>query len=199
MSETTNYRSDAMDDAQDTARNFCDKILEMVLDNGHVSDDLMNDYGSGDSYHHESHVDREYRLSEAADVLDQLSDCEETDSGLWEGLAPREAISAQAAYTYGNAVYGRFQKLVEKLNDDDELEELHTAYDNVEDGVEQDLNEHRDLAEEAALDQDVPFIEDEYEPPFDEDEDEDEEVDRRRAALKSKIVARIDHIIDNFN
>ena len=116
MTETTNYLREAADDAADTVRNFADEILEQLLDDGEASDDLLNDYPNGDAWHHECHVDKDYSLIDAATLIDQLRDFEETDSGLWEGLEPRRAIAAQAAYTYGNAVYYEWRELIEKIN-----------------------------------------------------------------------------------
>jgi hypothetical protein len=118
---TTHWLHDAKEDARDTARYFLDAIAERIKDGEEASNDLLNDYPDGDSYHHESHVDKEYDLQEAAALLDELADYEETDSGLWQGLEPRKAISCQAAYTYGNAVYSLFHDLIGEINDDDEL------------------------------------------------------------------------------
>ena len=83
--ETTNYLREAADDAADTVRNFADEILEQLLDDGKASDDLLNDYPNGDAWHHESHVDKWYSMIDAATLIDQLDEFEETDSGLWEG------------------------------------------------------------------------------------------------------------------
>jgi uncharacterized membrane-anchored protein YhcB (DUF1043 family) len=124
MSNRTDYRVDASSDAADFVENFIDEVVEQLIDEGEASDDFLNDYPNGDSYHHESHVDKSYNLTEAAAVLDELRDYEETDSGLWEGLAPREAILAQAAYTYGAAVYFKAQDIIKAINSDDDLEEL---------------------------------------------------------------------------
>jgi hypothetical protein len=115
--ETTNYLREAADDAADTVRNFADEILEQLLDGGKASDDLLNDYPGGDAWHHENHVDKWYSLIDAAQLIDQLSDFEETDSGLWEGQQPKEAISTCAAFTYGNAVYNEWRELIEEIND----------------------------------------------------------------------------------
>lgn len=131
--ETTDYRSEAHSDAQDTARNFIDEIVEQYVDKGGVSDDLNNDYSGGDSYHHETHVDRAYSLTGAAKVLDDLREHTETDSGLWERQEPREAISTQAAFTYGNAVYSRWTDLVKEINGDSDLSELKDQLDALDD------------------------------------------------------------------
>lgn len=122
MPEETNYLKEAISDALDTISKFKEEIVEQLERDGEASTDLYNDYSNGDSYHHERHTDRAYSLIEAAHVLDQLGDYEETDGGMWDGLAPREAISVMAAYTYSNAVMGKFQDLVRELNDDFEGE-----------------------------------------------------------------------------
>lgn len=115
--EQRNWARDAEDDARHTVDEFEDEIVEQLVRDGEASDDLGNDYSGGDRYHHETHVDKEYSLMEAAEVLDQLSEHEETDSGLWEGLPPRDAVSAQAAYTYGNAVYEEWRELIRTINE----------------------------------------------------------------------------------
>jgi len=117
MPREDNYRANARLDAIDMVRNYEDQIVEQLVDRGEASDDYNNDYPGGDSYHHEQHVDKSYSLLEAATLLDQLSDHEETDSGLWEGQLPREAITAQAAYTYGNAVSSFWSELLKAINE----------------------------------------------------------------------------------
>lgn len=121
------YRQDAASDAAETVRNFADEILEQLLDTGEASNDLFNDYPNGDSWHHECHVDKDYNLQEAAELLDELYDFEETDNGLWEGLEPRQAIVTQAAYTYSNAVYSEWRDLIEEINT--EARDIISKYD----------------------------------------------------------------------
>lgn len=116
MAETRDYNADAWRDALETVEHFADDIASQARD-GEVSNDLFNDYPNGDGWHHESHVDRDYDLSESAAVLEQLSEDEETDWGLWAGQEPRKAIGCQAAYTYGNAVMRRWLSLIESIND----------------------------------------------------------------------------------
>lgn len=111
-----NYRDEACSDARDMLDHFADEIASQARD-GDVSDDINNDYPDGDAYHHESHVDKSYSLLDAAHLLDDLRDDEETDSGLWQGLDPRDAVSAQAAHTYGNAVASRWRDEIADLND----------------------------------------------------------------------------------
>jgi hypothetical protein len=117
------WSKEARSDAIYTIDHFDDDVVEQLEEGGEVSDDLMNDFPNGDQYHHESHTDKSYTLLEAAHLLDQLSNYEETDSGLWEGVEdPEEALSVKAAFTYGNAVMSEFQDVVRDLNSDFEEE-----------------------------------------------------------------------------
>lgn len=54
-------------------------------------------------------------LRDAAELLHQLRDHEETDEGLWEGLRPADAVVAQASYTYQNAVRHEVRSILEDL------------------------------------------------------------------------------------
>lgn len=114
------YTEQAKSDARDMVDRFRVEIIDYLIDRGEASDDLFKDYD--DSYHHERHVDKYYDLTEAAEMLDELSGHTETDSGLWQGLEPKEAIGAQAAYTYGNAVLAEWRDLIAEINDDFETE-----------------------------------------------------------------------------
>ncbi len=111
------WEEEAESDARDCFENFVDEMADQVADVGEASDDLNNDYPGGDSYHHENHVDEAYNLTDAAAILDELGRWEETDSGLWERQNPRDAISTQAAFTYGNAVYDKWRDMVKELNE----------------------------------------------------------------------------------
>jgi len=123
----SDYQTQAEEDARETVSEYREDILEKLDDTGEASNDLLNDYGSGDAYHHESHIDKFYSLTDAAELIDELSYHEETDSGLWEGQQPKEAISTCAAYTYGNAVYSEWRDLITVINDD--AEEIIDDYD----------------------------------------------------------------------
>jgi hypothetical protein len=137
----TNYWKEAKDDAKDFVENFKDAIAEQIVESGKASDDYNNDYDGGDSYFHESYVDKDYSLQEAAELLDQLDRYEETDSGLWEGLEPRRAIAAQAAYTYGNAVSEAIQELIKDINTKVEYIEVPEGEDLTEEQIKQDIDE----------------------------------------------------------
>jgi hypothetical protein len=194
----SSYQSEAISDAQSTAREYLDEILESYLDNGgEASDDLLNDYGNGDAYHHESHTDKSYSLLEAAELLNELSDHEETDSGLWESQKPQEAVCSQAAYTYANAVMHYWKDLIDDINGDDVLTGLQVDFESIEQEVTDELEEALDAARDAHLadDSDDEFDEESYDTPF----DEDDEVEARKAVCKAKIKARIEAIIDGYD
>lgn len=204
----SSYLSDAQSDAQDTANHFFDEILESFMDHdGKASDDLNNDYS--DSYHHENHVDKDYNLQEAAELLDELSEYEETDSGLWQGLEPRRAITCMAAYTYGNAVYQNFVKLIEEINDDTDLCNLYDEYTGIEDTVQAEYDEaeethdaeeqeneetHDQEQEDLPKDEQTAYERAEFQEPF----DVDEEVEKRQEACKEEIKKRMEQIISDY-
>ncbi len=77
MKKDNGYRLEANEDAKEMIKNFAESIIEQIIDKGEASDDLYNDYDNGDRYHHETHVDKDYDLQEAADLLDDLSDYEQ--------------------------------------------------------------------------------------------------------------------------
>lgn len=119
------YNKAALEDADDAIEYFIDEIVENIIDNQGLEDLDINQYS--DSYHHETHVDKSYSLREAAEVLGDLSDYEVDVSGLWQGMEPREAISAMAAYTYGNAVAVMFREEMERVKD--AIEDADIAWD----------------------------------------------------------------------
>jgi hypothetical protein len=133
VSKSESYWQEALDDAWECGRNFEDEAITQWLESGEVSGDLNNDYPHGDAYHHETHVDKAYNLTEAAQLLDELSEYEESDNGLWDGQDPRDAISTQAAFTYGNAVYDLWRRHV--------VEELNGHLGSIEDSIHEDASE----------------------------------------------------------
>lgn len=141
MDMEEDYGQESEEDAKRMVDEFRDQIEEQLVDNDSASQDFNNDYVGGDSYHHENHVDRPYQLLEAAQLLQQLSDYEETDTGLWEGQQPEDAISTKAAFTYGNAVASDWSDLIDKINDE---------YDDMKDGIDSKFDEEdEDYDEEA--------------------------------------------------
>lgn len=163
------YLDNAQSDASDTVDDFRDEIEEQLVEKGEASQDLRNDYSGGDAYHHENHIDAAYTLQEAAELLDDLHQYEETDEGLWQGQPPVDAISTQAAFTYGHAVNDLWMDLIDTINSEyDDLKPDEDVYEQL--GMEDELEEHQKQAAEVAVNrvlgsgaQDVEF--DEPEPP----------------------------------
>lgn len=130
MAEST-YRQEAIEEATAAVEENMKEIVDQLWDDGAADVEL--------SYYDREFIttysDRSYRLLEAAQVLDDLSDYEESDSGLWSGVEdPKEAVGIMAAYTYGNAVAAFFTDDMENVNSDvdDLLTELRAEYDRLE-------------------------------------------------------------------
>jgi len=123
----TNYSQEAEDDAKTLITDhFLDEIIQQLIDDDEASDDFNNDYNDGNSIFHETIVDRDYSLTEASELLDQLYDHEEEDEGLWEGVNELNRIAAiKAAYTYGNAVMSKWNNLINEINVID-MDEIRT-------------------------------------------------------------------------
>ena len=124
---TNNWYNKAQEDARDWIKEeLMDTIIEKILAGEIIDDDLLRGDGQ-DEYHHETHVDKEYDLAEAGELIDELNEYEETDTGIWQGCDFRRAASACAAYTYGNAVYAMAKEILDQIgeNSDDILEEIH--------------------------------------------------------------------------
>ncbi len=104
-------------DAQDIISNYIEEIAKMLIDDGEASTDLYNDYSDMDSWISES--DDYWRNPEdAIETIDELSEFEEDDGGLWEGRGDyREILSAIAHYTYTNALYHEIVSMIESIND----------------------------------------------------------------------------------
>jgi hypothetical protein len=112
-----NWRKEAADDAILFIDEYKDAIVEQIMDNKEASDELNYDYDKGAAFIHESYIDKEYDLLDAAQLLKDLRDYKETDSGLWKGQEPEQAISTQAAFTYGNVVVVFIQDLIKEINE----------------------------------------------------------------------------------
>lgn len=92
-----------------------DEIVAEVLEKKGPTDKVHNtDYPSGDI---RVPAIPTYSLWDAADVLEELNEFEETDSAYWEGKGVREALKIAASLTYRNAVRAHFTKIIDVLND----------------------------------------------------------------------------------
>ena len=113
-SKTEDYRANADYDAREFIDNFTEEIIEEL--EAMMSNPMgVIDRDRAQTWLHEYITDREYDLLSAAQLLDQLSEHCESDSGLWQGQEPRDAISTQAAFTYRNAVYSIVRSYLENI------------------------------------------------------------------------------------
>jgi hypothetical protein len=122
------YYAEADSDAVEMLQEFRDEIVECFVESEQCDTDIQY-YSSGDSYHYETHVDRDYQLLDAAELLDKLSEFQVDDSGLWEGQDPRQAVATMAAYTYGNAVLHFFSEYCDELNSEFDAEDCYISDD----------------------------------------------------------------------
>lgn len=112
-----NHLARAKSDAAETVLQFIEQVVDRLYIDAEAPRSLF-DYDGGDRWHYETHTGRDYSLLEAAQLLDELRDFEETDNGLWEGERnAKVVIRTMAAYTYGNAVLSHFETLIERIND----------------------------------------------------------------------------------
>lgn len=133
-------RSASRDWAQETHQDATDMILEGCLDE--VVDILMegnelpryySEYDGADTYLNESVDCCVHDITEAADLIQTYWTERETDSGLWSGKDPCDAIVVQAHYTYQNVVASKFSWLIKEINHDKQLTALLLELD--EDGL----------------------------------------------------------------
>jgi len=104
-------------DAQDIISDYIEEIAKMLIDDGEASTDLYNDYNNMDANISESDS-YGHNPSDAIEIIDELSEFEDDDSGLWEGCRDyREILSTIAHYTYTNALYAEIESIIESIND----------------------------------------------------------------------------------
>lgn len=107
------------------ARNFVDEYEDELLDE--IKNGNTDVYEFVNDYRVHEWVDNDFiyaDLTDSAEILRQ-SDNIETDSGLWEGQEPVEAIKTQAFFTYRNDLSSEVISMFESVlqNKLDEFEE----------------------------------------------------------------------------
>jgi hypothetical protein len=133
------YRHEIQKETVDFMTDHEDMITEALKDE---SDWDRNDIRDLDQAFHENIVDRAYTLSDAAWILDNC-DNEETDSGLWEGQKPRDAVCTQAAFSFANDVWERSEELYKEIKEN--FDEIVDNVDYDEDGLDLDDSEREEL------------------------------------------------------
>jgi len=107
-----NYQKDIKDDAVGFMKDHKDDFIEGLAEEKDISD-----VNAMETSFHEQITDRSYTLEDAAVILNESNNVE-TDSGLWEGLPPKDQITSQAAWTYANDVRERIQEFYEDMQID---------------------------------------------------------------------------------
>jgi len=106
-----------------------DTIIGMLKDDS----DFDRNYDNLDRAWHENITDRAYSTEDANFIINESSNVE-SDSGLWEGQDPDDALRTQAAYTFSNDVWQEAERLYDGIKStvDDALEDV-TIEDSPED------------------------------------------------------------------
>lgn len=163
--------------AEREVKEYIEEYISIVsnglLDDGRASDDI-NEYGSGEAYYAEYILDRDYQPREAVELIEELSNDEETDESTWSGVKGiRGILSAIASRTYGNRFLRLFGEKIEEINSIDV-----------------------DFAKEEVIEE--LTNEDGYEtesPSFNQEKWEEENDKRIISALRDRIEERIREII----
>lgn len=173
----TNYYQEAEDDAANLVLEyFMNEIVDQIIDQGEASADINNDYGNGDSIFHEVIVDRSYSLTDAAELLSQLYNYTEGDSGLWKEETDVDRIAeTQAAFTYGNAVWAEFDDLITDINNEVDDIKINAAYEVLMENTDnKELSDYDEMTDDEVIDMAETDFSDEYE-------------EKLRAALKNVV------------
>jgi hypothetical protein len=125
--DSESYQSEAQENARYILKDFIDEIADDAFEDGEIASD-PSDVDGLDRRMSEERGNQSYGLADAAQVLQELSDYEETDEGLWEGQAPEEAICTKACYTFDNAVRNMIDEQFSDWRSNDEITEVLEDY-----------------------------------------------------------------------
>jgi hypothetical protein len=161
------WNEKADEDAKEFIHDYLlDEIIEQLMEDGEFDEDIIN------SAFHETIIDLSYDNKEAIDLISDLYEYEETDSGLWEGLDWDQVLSSKAARTYGNAVYEKATEILntirEKIDmnelDEEIAENISEAAMTPENFTVNEINEFYEMTSGEKVD----WIKENYENTFDE-------------------------------
>lgn len=156
MGQFANYKEYIENEARSFVNEYKDDLLDEVKNGNTDVYEFVNDYRV-----HEW-VDNDFiyvDLIDSAEILEQ-SDNVETDSGLWEGQEPAEAIKTQAFFTYRNDLSGEVISMFKSVLQDklDELEERLEELEELKN--EQDENNLEEIGNEInEIEEFVEYIE----------------------------------------
>lgn len=131
MSKFEHYYNYVGEEAKSFVEEHLDEAIKEILD----GDTDMNQFI--DDYRLHEWVDNDFiyhNLTDSAHILDQ-SNNEETDSGLWEGQEPREAIQTQAFFTYRTDMYLEIKELLKE-----ELIDKKNGYEKLVEKMEKEID-----------------------------------------------------------
>jgi predicted ribosome quality control (RQC) complex YloA/Tae2 family protein len=155
-SQFQNYQKFLQDDAENFVNEYWDKLLDEIKDGGIGKHDAWT-FIDDDCYIHE-HVDGHYIDFDDAYWILKGCDDEETDSGLWEGQSPKDAIVTMAFFTYRaeltRAVAREFAARLEEYLEEQTavLETLENEYNDLErkrDSMEGELDVLQGMSDEV--------------------------------------------------
>lgn len=162
----TNYHKEAEEDAAMLITDyFMDEIVDQIIDMGEASRDINNDYANGDGIFHEVITDRSYHMTEAAELLSQLYEYAEEDTGLWEGETNVDRLAEiQAAYTYGNAVWNEFSDMITDINNEVDDIKINAAYEVLMENTDnKELSDYDEMPDDEVIELAETDFSDEYE------------------------------------
>jgi len=149
MGQFSNYYEYVSNEAESFVGEYIEELIEDI-ENGNT-----DVYSFIDDYRLHEWCDNDFiyvDLIDSAEIIDQSNNVE-TDSGLWEGQEPQEAIKTQAFFTYRNDMYWEIKEQVEeKLNDrlselEEELQPLQEQFDALDNKDELSEEEEDEMAE----------------------------------------------------
>lgn len=159
-----NYESEVRKEAVD----FIEEVMDDIKESLRSGDDYLFNDSEIDDRFFECVTDRSYSLSDAAFVLENSRNCE-TDSGLWEGQEPEQAVETKAAFTFANDVRSEVDDIYNDLASeysvkyDDIYNELMEKSPEKIDADEDDYDPEED-AQDIALKFTEEYFYDEYDP-----------------------------------
>jgi hypothetical protein len=119
-------------EANDIIRRHTDLIIEYAIDNDEIDNDI-NSYQPMIRNVRESEVGW-LQPDEAIELLEELYEHEETDSGKYENDDYRDMLAAKSAFTYRNALYAEINDQLERIayEVEDIIEEVDDEISNKE-------------------------------------------------------------------
>lgn len=123
------YLEKVQDIVKELLEEHVDDIVEQYLEEFRAEESADH---YDESYIHESLDTGDRGLKECAEILEELSEYEVDDEGLWEGRKPVQAIESMAFFTMRNAAESKFREAVAEINGLDWMEDLYQDYIAVE-------------------------------------------------------------------